>query len=60
VIGIKDLNNAPEFKVDQATVSTPKPLFYNTGEMKANPELKDIPIGTDTPDRKFNEFVCYD
>ena len=33
ISGLKDLNS-PEFKVDQSTVCTPQPLFFQTGVLK--------------------------
>lgn len=59
ISGLKDINS-PEFKVDQATITTPAPLFFQTGALKANPELQDLPVGTGVPDLKLNDFVCYD
>lgn len=33
ISGLKDLNS-PDFKVDQATITTPTPLFFQTGQLK--------------------------
>lgn len=28
--------------------------------MKANPDLEDAPVGMNTPEARFNDFVIYD
>jgi hypothetical protein len=53
ISGLIDLNS-PGFKVTQESVKTPKPLFFNTGVLKTNPELADMPLGLSNPELKFN------
>jgi hypothetical protein len=49
------------FQIDENTCSTPKALFFNTGEMKKNPELKELEkeevIDGITADNPLNDFV---
>ena len=60
--GLRDLNNeAGDFQLDEETLKTPQPLFFNTGKMKANPELAEGPQHEEgMNDQKFNDFVVYD
>jgi hypothetical protein len=52
--------NATDFKVSNDNLRSPSVLFFNTGEIRANPEISDLPIGQGVPDLKLNDFVCYD
>ena len=60
--GLKDLNNEEgDFSLNEATIQTPQPLFFNTGKLATNPELADGPKHDEgMNDLKFNEFVVYD
>jgi hypothetical protein len=35
-------------------------LFFNTGRLKANPDLEEKPPALSVPDLRFNDFVVYD
>ena len=57
-----DLNSKKEgFLIDEETCSTPKALFFNTGRMKANPEVKEMEkadiIEAVTLESELNDFV---
>lgn len=52
--------NADDFKVVNDNLRSPGILFFNTGLMRSNPEISDLPIGQGVPDLKLNDFVCYD
>ena len=59
ISGLKDMSK-PDLKVDIMNTSSPECVFFNTGVLKKNPELEDLPVGTGVPDLKLNDFVCYD
>ena len=52
--------NASDLKVSNENLRSPGVLFFNTGEIRSNPEISDLPIGQGVPDLKLNDFVCYD
>lgn len=59
--GIKDLKSKDEeFAPNELTAGTPATLFFNTGKLSTNPDLKDIPSGALATDQKVNEFIAYD
>lgn len=60
--GIKDLKSKDQenFTPEEETAGTPSALFFNTGRLSGNPDLKDLPVGMTDSDLKVNEFVVYD
>lgn len=51
---------APDFLPNQSTYDQPNALFLNTGKMSANTDLEQMPVNTNLPDLKFNEYVVFD
>ena len=42
------------------TICSPNALFFNTGKLQDNPDLKEKPSSVEHSDFKFNDFVVYD
>ena len=59
VRGMVDLNSKTEgFAIDENTSDTKSRLIFNTGKMRANPDLNSDDISTS--EQRFNDFVVFD
>ncbi len=59
ISGLVDVTKS-DMKLDLQNINSTSSIYFNTGELKSNPELQDLPVGTGVPDLKLNDFVCYD
>ena len=57
--GLIDLrSDLDDFAIDENATDTKKQLFFNTGKMKANPDIN--AENAQTVDQRFNDYVVFD
>jgi len=57
--GLVDLKSTREgFAIDENATDTKSQLFFNTGKMRANPDLNADEV--QTSEQRFNDFVVFD
>ena len=57
--GLVDLRSTKDnFAIDESATDTKRQLFFNTGKMRANPDMTQE--HAQTSEQRFNEFVVFD